>query len=144
MEKRIFVSRFKFSKEYINHLKFLINDSFNCEQDNYKGYYYLYLFSLLACDNDVVVTRGHLPTMIITNNESVDGQEEILDYKKIAIILNLRSISEAKDFCDKLMLCFEAKSKKQKLAAVKVLYDYVLDCDGGFEIGSFRGKRTLK
>lgn len=102
MEKRIFVSRFKYSKEFVNHLKFLINDNFNYEQENYKGYYYLYLYSLLACDNDVVISRGHLPTMIITNNESVDGQEEILDYKKIAIILNLKSISEAKDFCDKL------------------------------------------
>ena len=102
MEKRIFVSRFKYSKEFVNHLKFLINYNFNYEQENYKGYYYLYLYSLLACDNDVVISRGHLPTMIITNNESVDGQEEILDYKKIAIILNLKSISEAKDFCDKL------------------------------------------
>ena len=102
MEKRIFVSRFKYSKEFVNHLKFLINDNFNYEQENYKGYYYLYLYSLLACDNDVVLSRGQLPTLIVTNEDSVTGEEEILDYKKIAIILNLRSITEAKEFCDKL------------------------------------------
>ena len=69
--------------------------------------------------------------------------EPILTNKDFAERYHITKMPE-KDFCDKLMLCFEAKSKKQKLAAVKVLYDYVLDCDGGFEIGSFRGKRTLK
>lgn len=98
MEKRIFVSWFKFSKEFVNHLKFLINDDFNCEELNYKGYYYLYLYSLLACDNDVVLSRGQLPVLKSNDNE----YSEYLDYKRIAIILNLHSISEAKDFCDKL------------------------------------------
>lgn len=75
-----------------------------------------------------------------------------IPHSKIELILNDKDFAERyhikkmpeKAFCDKLMLCFKARNNKQKLSAVRKFYDYVLDVGGGFDIGSFRGKRTLK
>ena len=144
MEKRIFVSWFKFSKEYINHLKFLINDSFNYdEQSNYKGYYYLYLFSLLACDNDVVLSRGQLPTLIVTNEDSVTGEEEILDYKKIANKLNSLGLLTCDGRLVDIEMFYGEKFTKGKLKKGRFYYDdklRILHCNGKVFFKNDHGK----
>ncbi|MBO8427291.1 MAG: hypothetical protein IAC58_01865 [Firmicutes bacterium] len=58
-EKRIFNSWFKFSNEYCDYLKYLINIR---SSDEYYGYYLAFIFSKLACDCEVVRTKGMLPT----------------------------------------------------------------------------------
>ena len=48
------------------------------------------------------------------------------------------------NFTHKLIACFKAKNKKQKLETIKDFYDFVMNSDGGFDIGQFIGKRELK
>lgn len=68
--------------------------------------------------------------------------EQILTDSAFAKRYHIKDMPQP-DFVQKLLDCFRASDKEQKLAKVKELYDLVMDSDGGFDIGQFVGKREL-
>ena len=69
--------------------------------------------------------------------------EQILTNPEFAKRYHIKDMPP-KEFIQMLMNCFDAQNKEQKLTAVKNFYDFVMNSDGGFDIGKFRGKRDLK
>ncbi len=68
--------------------------------------------------------------------------ERILTDKKFATRYHIIG-TPPRGFTEKLLACMNAKSKKDKLSAIKSFYDYVMRADGGFDIGKFRGWQKI-